>query len=128
MLNKVMLIGRLGKDPEMRYTASGDPVASFSVAVEEKWKNKDGEKMERVTWVDVVAWKKLATISGEYLQKGSKVYIEGKLQKREWEAEGGGKRSKMEVIAGSILFLDTNKNGSREEREENPFGGDETPF
>lgn len=129
MLNNVQLIGRLGKDPDMRFTPNGDGVASFSLALAEKWKTKDGEKKERTTWVDIVAWRKLAEIAAEHLRKGSKVYVEGKLQKREWEAEDGGKRSKMEVVARVILFLDSKNKGDGAPSEPGAdFDDFETPF
>lgn len=108
MVNRVILIGRVGKAPEIRYTPSGDAVANFSMAMTEKWKS-DGEAKEKTTWVDIVAWKKLAEVIQEYVDKGSLLYVEGKLQKREWEAEGGGKRSKMEVLANNVRFLNTKK-------------------
>lgn len=108
MVNRVILIGRVGKAPEIRYTPSGDAVASFSMAMTEKWKS-DGEAKEKTTWVDIVAWKKLAEVIQEYVDKGSLLYVEGKLQKREWEAEDGGKRSKMEVVANNVRFLNVKK-------------------
>ena len=89
MINKVVLIGRLGRDPEVRYTADGQAVANFSVATSEKWKDKNtGEMQERTEWHNIVAWRRLGEICGEYLAKGKLVYIEGKLQTRSWEKDG----------------------------------------
>lgn len=87
-LNKVMFIGHLGRDPEVRYMPNGDPVCNFSVASTERWKNKDGEPQERTEWLRCQAWQKLAEICGEWLKKGSLVYVEGKLQTREYEKDG----------------------------------------
>ena len=88
MINKVILIGNLGSDPELRYTQSGTPVASFRVATTERWKGQDGQMQEQTEWHSVVTWKRLAEICGEHLRKGLRVYIEGKLQTREWEKDG----------------------------------------
>ena len=87
-LNKVMLIGNLGRDPEVRYTAAGQAVASFNLATSEKFKNKSGEWEERTEWHKITLWARLAEIAGEYLTKGSTVYIEGRLQTREYEKDG----------------------------------------
>ena len=87
-LNLCQFIGRLGKEPEIRYTQGGDAVANFSIAVGESWKNKAGEKVEKVEWVRCVAWRRLAEIIGEYLTKGSQVYVSGKFQTRSWDQDG----------------------------------------
>ncbi len=87
-LNKVMIIGRLGKDPELRYTPNGSPVANFTVATDEGYRSKDGNNVEKTEWHRVVAWNKLAEICGEWLKKGSLVYIEGSLETRSWEQDG----------------------------------------
>ncbi len=105
-LNKVMLIGNLGADPEVRYTPSGAPVANFNMATKEQWTNRDGEKQERTEWHRIVAWRRLGEICGEYLRKGSLVYIEGRLQTRTWEDREGGKRWTTEVIALGMQMLD----------------------
>ena len=97
MINKVILIGNLGADPELRYTQSGAPVASFRVATTERWIGQDGQMQEQTEWHHIVAWRRLAEICGEYLSKGSRVYIEGKLQTREWEKDGI-KRYTTEII------------------------------
>ena len=105
-LNKVMLIGNIGADPEVRTTPSGALCATFRVACSESWTDKDGQRQERTEWFTIVAWRKLAEIVQRYLRKGSKVYIEGKLQTRSWEDKnGGGKRYATEVQADSLVML-----------------------
>lgn len=104
-VNKVILIGNLGRDPELRYTPGGKPVASFSVATTEQWTGKDGAKEERTEWHRVVAWGRLGEICGEYLHKGRQVYVEGKLQTRSWEDRDGNKRYTTEVIASTMHML-----------------------
>ena len=105
-LNKVMLIGRLGADPEMRYTPSGQAVATFNVATNEVWKDKEGNLQERTDWHRVVVWRHLAERANEYLKKGSRVYIEGQLQTRSWEDKDNVKRYTTEVVARDMQFLD----------------------
>jgi len=105
-INKVMLIGRLGQDPEVRYTPDGTAVANFSIATSEEWKDKNsGEKRERTEWHRIVAWRKLGEICGEYLSKGRQVYIEGRIQTRSWEDKDGNKRYTTEIIASDVQFL-----------------------
>ena len=105
-LNKVMLIGRLGSDPELRYTPDGTAVANFSIATSEEWKDKNtGEKKERTEWHRVVAWRKLGEICGEYLAKGKQIYVEGRIQTRSWEDKDGNKRYTTEIVASDIQFL-----------------------
>lgn len=104
-VNKVILIGNLGKDPELRYTPSGIAVANFSIATNERWKDKDGNYQDRTEWHRIVAWRKLAETVGEYLKKGSQVYIEGRLQTRTWEDQNGNKRSTTEIVADSLQML-----------------------
>ena len=111
-LNKVMLIGHLGADPELKYTQSGSAVANFSIATKEQWTNKDGEKQDKTEWHKIVAWKKLAEICGEYLHKGGPVYIEGSLQTRNWEDRDGNKRYTTEIVARVMQMLEAK--GSRE--------------
>lgn len=107
-LNKVLLIGNLGKDPELSYTASGVAVAKFSVATGERWKDQEGNTQERTEWHNIVAWRKLAEICGQYLKKGSKVYLEGRLQTRSWDDKNTGvKRYATEVIADNLIMLDS---------------------
>ena len=104
MINKVMLIGNLGADPEVRYTQNGEAVANFRIATTETWK-KDGEKVEQTEWHKIVAFKRLGEICGEYLSKGSKVYIEGRLQTRKWEDRDGNARYTTEVVAREMKML-----------------------
>jgi single-strand DNA-binding protein len=111
-LNKVMVIGRLGKDPEMRYTAGGSPVTTFSVAAGRQWKDGSGEAREETEWFNVVTWNKLAEICNEHLRKGSRVYIEGRLQTRQWQDQEGQTRYRTEVIANDMIMLDSR--GARE--------------
>jgi len=104
-LNMVQLIGRLGKNPEVRYTSSGSAVANFSMATNENWTGKDGQKNERTEWHNIVAWGKLGEICGEYLTKGKQVYIEGRLTTRSWEDRDGNKRYTTEVRADNMIML-----------------------
>ncbi len=106
-LNKVTLIGNVGKDPELRYTSSGVAVANFSVATNEQWKDPDGNTQERTEWHNIVAWRKLAEICGEWLKKGKKVYIEGRLQYRSYDDKNGIKRYMTEVVAQDMIMLDS---------------------
>ncbi len=104
-LNKVILIGNLGRDPELRYTANGQPVANFTLATTESWTNKSGEREQRTEWHRIVTWGRLAEICGEHLSKGKQVYVEGRLQTREWEDREGNKRRTTEVTANQVLML-----------------------
>jgi len=105
-INKVILIGRLGRDPEVRYTPDGTAVANFSIATSEEWKDREtGEKKERTEWHRIVAWRKLGEICGEYLSKGRQVYVEGRLQTREWEDQDGKKRWTTEIVARDMQML-----------------------
>lgn len=105
-LNKVMLIGNLGKDPELRYTTSGVAVASFTLATNESWKDQDGNTQERTEWHNIVAWRKLAEICGEWLKKGNKVYIEGRIQTRSYDDKNTGqKRYITEIVADDMIML-----------------------
>ena len=112
-LNKVMIIGNLGRDPEMRYTPSGKPVTSFSVATSRSWVTAEGERHEATEWFNVVAWRDLAEICNQVLRKGAKVYIEGRLQTRGWEGQDGQKHYRTEIVADEMIMLD-----SRERRVE----------
>ena len=115
-LNKVILIGNLGKDPELSYTASGVAVAKFSMATGERWKDQDGNVQERTEWHNIVAWRKLAEICGQYLKKGSKAYIEGRLQTRSWDDKNTGvKRYATDIIADNLIMLDAKGGGTAEE-------------
>jgi single-strand DNA-binding protein len=104
-LNKVMIIGNLGRDPEMRYTPSGRPVTSFSVACNRDWKGSDGERKEETDWFNVVSWGNLAEICNQYLSKGQQVYVEGRLQTRCWEDDHGQRRFRTEVVANEMIIL-----------------------
>ncbi len=105
-LNKVMIIGHLGRDPEMRFTASGRPVVSFSVATTRGWTNSEGERQEETEWFHVVAWGGLAELCKKRLHKGSLVYVEGRLQTRCWEGADGEKHYRTELVAQELIFLD----------------------
>jgi len=123
-LNKVMIIGYLGRDPEMRFTPTGKSVSSFSVACNRSWKSKDGERHTDTDWFNVVAWGDLAEISKQYLSKGSMVYVEGRLQIREWVDSNGNSQKSVEIIARDIMLMDTkNKNiqNDTEDFEDFPF-------
>ena len=106
-LNKVMLIGRLGQDPEIRYTQSGSAVANATIATNDYWTDKQGEKQERTEWHSLVLWDRLADLAQSYLKKGSQVYVEGRLQTRNWEDQQGQKHYKTEVVVTTMQFLDT---------------------
>lgn len=106
-LNKVMIIGRLTRDPETRTTPNGQNVASFGVATNRVWKDKEGNRQEKVEYHNVVVWGKLADICSQYLHKGSRLYLEGRLQTREWEGQDGIKRYRTEIIAENMIMLDT---------------------
>ncbi|MDY6853263.1 MAG: single-stranded DNA-binding protein [Thermodesulfobacteriota bacterium] len=104
-VNKVILVGRLGADPEMKYTSEGTAVATFRIATTKKWTNQNGEKEERTEWHRIVAWRRLGEICGEYLSKGRQVYIEGELQSRSWEDKDGIRRWVTEVVAFNMQML-----------------------
>jgi single-strand DNA-binding protein len=122
-LNKVLLIGNLGRDPEMKYTPQGTPITTFSLAVSRRRQTPDGEWKDETEWFRIVAWQKLAEQCNEYLRKGSKVYIEGRLQTREWQGQDGQPRQTVEVVANEMVLLDSRQNapggadgGAREEQ------------
>ncbi|HEY3313519.1 MAG TPA: single-stranded DNA-binding protein [Anaerolineales bacterium] len=104
-LNKVMIIGHLGREPEMRYTPSGRPVTTFTVATSRSWNTVDGERHSETEWFNIVAWGNLAEICKQYLTKGQQVYIEGRLQTRRWEDKEGNKHSSVEVVANEMMML-----------------------
>jgi single-strand DNA-binding protein len=111
-INKVILIGSLGRDPEMRYTASGGAVATLAIATSESWKDKNtGEKQERTEWHRVVMFNRLGEVAGEYLKKGSKIYIEGKLQTKKWQDQSGQDRYTTEIVANEMQMLDSRAAG-----------------
>ena len=115
-VNKVILIGNLGADPELRYTPSGRAVVNFNLATSRTWNNRDGEKQEETEWHRIVAWDKLAEICGEYLKKGAQTYVEGRLQTRSWEDKNGVKRYTTEAVVSEMRMLgsrqDTGSSGS----------------
>jgi len=137
-LNKVMILGNLGRDPEMRYTPSGRPVTTFSVAVSRSWNTADGERHTETEWFNVVAWSKLAETCKQYLSKGKQVYVEGRLQTRRWEDKEGVKHSTVEVVASEMIICGerrdtTNQAPAGEESVpaediEGQSGEDEFPF
>jgi len=112
-VNKVTLIGRLGRDPELKYTASGTPFCRFSIATDDVWNDKaSGERQERTEWHNVVAWDRLAEICNQYLAKGKQVYIEGSLQTREWDDQEGNKRKTTEIRARDMVLLGSAGDGA----------------
>ncbi len=116
-VNKVILVGNVGQDPEVKYTPSGTPVAKFSVATNERFKDRSDEWQERTEWHNVVAWQRLAEVAGEYIRKGSRLYIEGKLQTSSWDdRQGGGKRYRTEIVARDIVLL-----GSHNDEDNSDF-------
>jgi len=132
-INKVILIGRLGKDPEMRFTQSKQAVANFSLATNESWKDKGGQKQEKTEWHNVVLWARLAELASEYLHKGSQVYIEGRLQTRSWDDKDGIKHYTTEIIGQNMQFLDGKKNqgngnGDKDNRNWESKQPDNLPF
>jgi len=117
-VNKVTLIGNLGKDPELRYTSSGVAVATFSMATSESWKDPEGNTQERTQWHSIVAWRKLAEIVGEYLKKGSKIYLEGRLQYRNYDDKNGVKRYVTEIVMDEMVMLDSRGGGGTSAQQE----------
>jgi single-strand DNA-binding protein len=111
-LNKVMIIGQIGHDPDMRYTPSGKPVTSFSVTVTRTWVTAEGERREATEWFNVVAWGNLAEICNQYLRKGRRVYVEGHLQTRSWEDQNGQKHFRTELVANEMIMLDSRPGSS----------------
>ena len=123
-LNRVMIIGNVGTDPEMRFTANGTPVTSFRIAVNRSWQSGEGERREDTEWFSIVAWSKLAETCNQFLGKGRRVYVEGRLQTRSWEGQDGQKRYRTEVVANDVLFLDR-RTGSLNEGAEESLGAEE---
>ncbi len=144
MVNRAFLIGRLGRDPELRHTTSGTPVASFSIATDERWVDSEGNRQTRTEWHRIVAWRRLAEICGQYLKKGKLVFIEGRIQTREWDDRDGNKRRTTEIEASDMQMLDPKGSApgsvpeaprpspSNETVEEKPMGDvitdDDIPF
>jgi single-strand DNA-binding protein len=126
-LNKVMVIGHVGRDPEMRYTPSGKPVTSFSVATGRSWTSSEGERREETEWFNVVAWGNLAEICKQHICKGQQVYVEGRLQTRSWEDHEGKKRYRTELVANEMILLGERR-GAAEPAESAEEGEEEFPF
>jgi single-strand DNA-binding protein len=117
-INKVILVGNVGADPEVKYTPSGIPVGKFTLATNERFKNKSGEWQDRTEWHNIVAWQRLAEIVGEYVSKGSKVYIEGKLQTSSWEdRRSGQKKYRTEIVARDLVLLGLRENGDSQQEQ-----------
>lgn len=133
-LNKVLLIATLGKDPEIRYTASGTAVAGFSAATNERFKNKGGEWEDRTEWHNITLWGRLAEIAGEHLSKGKTVYIEGRIQTRKWQDRDGRDRYTTEIVGERLQMLSKKENGRESDQASDSFnqplnsGGDDYPF
>jgi single-strand DNA-binding protein len=142
-VNKIILVGNLGRDPEVRFTPGGQPVANFTLATSEQWTDKGGQRQERTEWHRVVAYDRLAEQARDYLSKGRQVYVEGRLQTRQWDDKDGNKRSTTEVIARQIVFLGSGGGGgargegasrgggvtsSSEPSSEPPLSDDDIPF
>jgi single-strand DNA-binding protein len=125
-LNKVMIIGRVGRDPEMRYTPSGRPVTTFSIGSSRSWNTSEGGRRTETEWFNVVAWSSLAEICKQYLAKDRLVYIEGRLQTRHWEDQEGNKHSSTEIVANEMIVLDERREFSATGEFED--SGDEYPF
>ena len=127
-LNKVTLIGRLGQDPEMRYTPSGKPLTKFQLAINRSWTSAENEKKTETEWFTVVSWGKLAEICNQYLQKGRQVYIEGRLHTRHWQDEQGANHSTVEVVAQEMIMLGGPKDDDRSDQAGDSIEEDEYPF
>lgn len=127
-LNKVMIIGNLGRDPEMRYTPSGRPVTTFSVATSRTWNTSEGEKHVETEWFNVVAWSNLAEICKQYLLKGQQVYIEGRLQTRHWDDQEGNKHTSVEIVANEMIILGERREAGESSPESESIEEEEFPF
>lgn len=122
-LNRVQIIGNLGRDPEMRFTQGGTPVTNFSVAVSRSWQSRDGELREETEWFRVVAWTRLAEIANEYLRRGSKVYVEGRLATRTWQDREGNERTTTELVAQEMIMLGGREESPRRDDYDDQRGG-----
>ncbi len=128
-LNKVMIIGNLGRDPEIRYTSGGKPVTTFSVASSRSWVTSDGDRREATEWFNVVAWGNLAEICNQYLRKASRVYVDGHLQTRNWEDQDGTRHYRTELVANEMLILDPRPNSASHHSEDHYFDDEpDLPF
>jgi len=124
-VNKAIVVGNLGADPELRYTPGGSAVANFRLATQEQWTNKEGEKTERTEWHRIVAWGRLGEVCGEYLHKGSQVYIEGRIQTRSWEDREGNKRYTTEIVAQTMQMLGSPPKSGKAKAGEESFPSEE---
>ena len=131
-LNRMMAIGNVGKDPEMRFTASGKPVTSFSLATTRVYTKTDGERSDDTLWFTIVAWGKLAETCNQYIEKGRQVYVDGRLQTNEWEGGDGQKRFRLEIVANTVLFLgkkgEQKDSGTLAELENEDISPEDIPF
>ncbi|RMG63636.1 MAG: single-stranded DNA-binding protein [Calditrichaeota bacterium] len=139
-VNRAILIGRLGSDPDVRYTPSGTPVANFNIATNRVWKDRDGNPQEETTWHRIVVWGRTAEVVKEYARKGSRIFVEGRIQNREWEDQNGQRRYTTEIVASEIQFLDSpaGEGGGSQRTVETPDleppetldteGGEDVPF
>jgi single-strand DNA-binding protein len=110
-VNKVILIGNLGRDPELRYTPSGTPVANFSIATTYNYKGQNGEWKESTDWHNIVCWRRLAEVAGDYLRKGSRIYVEGRITTRSWEGQDGKTNYRTEIVVNDLMMLDSRGEG-----------------
>lgn len=130
-LNKVMIIGNVGADPEMRFTPNGNPVTTFRIATSRIFSGSDGERKQETEWFTVVTWNKLAESCNQFLTKGRRAYVEGRLRTRAWEGQDGQKRSRVEIVADRVLFLDrqaTAMLGGEEKAAEDELEAEDLPF
>jgi len=127
-VNKVILVGNLGRDPEVKYMPNGEAVCNFSIATTDSWKDKSGAKQERTEWHNIVMYRKLAEIAGEYLKKGRPVYIEGRLQTRKWQDKDGNDRYTTEIIADSMQMLGSRDSGGNDDRPERNGAADNPAY
>ena len=129
-LNRMMVIGNLGSDPEMRYTPNGSPVTSFSLATNRRYTNSAGERQEETEWLRVVAWNQLAEVCNQYLAKGRRVYVDGRLRSRTWEGQDGQVRFSNEINAYTVVFLDRQGDGPGPagDRPDSTFDPEDLPF
>jgi single-strand DNA-binding protein len=127
-LNKVMIIGRLGRDPEMRYTPSGRPVTTYSIATSRSWNTSEGERRTETEWFNIVAWGSLAEICKQYLTKGQQVYVEGRLQTRHWDDAEGHKHTSTEIVANEMIMLGERREPAELAQEYENGEEDDFPF
>lgn len=127
-LNRIQIIGHVGADAEMRFTPSGKPVTNFNVAVNRKYQTPDGEKKENTEWFSIVAWNKLAETCSQFVAKGMTIFVSGRVQLHKWESSDGGERSRMEIYANTVLFLDKKSGSVMAGIEPDEIEPDDIPF